>query len=356
LPDEGDGIVAAGPGDTADTVLLDLVRHPVAPGARAGPTYHGEKTLTERKSGREHRPVARQGEPVVHRVRFLELTAEVVAPCRPFGPLLPISLGAYPPALPDAPVDFQVVISPHDRRDRWSLIVGDHLFTGIAGADTAACKAEWCVVTEGLKRLSGFVHVHAAVLATGEQSFMLVGDSGAGKSTMSVALALAGCDLLTDDVGLIDQETLRPATVPRPIKLDQRSTALLEGFGLRLSTEARLGESVARRALPGLRADGSLGPALQTLFFLQPGDRTRTTLTPISEADAVLRLAHHSSTERLAVSDLVGPAFAIVKAVQSFTLAAGELQDTVTTILDAVGAAPPPKRWAPALSDPWSRS
>jgi hypothetical protein len=128
--------------------------------------------------------------------------------------------------------------------------------------------------------------------------------------------------------------------VPRPIKLDQRSRRLLKQMGLSISPRARLRESVARTALPGLPTIHSPGPRLTKVIFLAEGRRPRPALRELTAAEAVLRFSLHSATERF---DLVGPtndALTIINGVDSYELAAGEFDATVGVILGLVDACP----------------
>jgi hypothetical protein len=52
-------------------------------------------------------------------------------------------------------------------------------------------------------RHRGLYHVHAAGLARGERGVLLPGDTGAGKSTLTVSLIRAGWDYLSDDALLL---------------------------------------------------------------------------------------------------------------------------------------------------------
>jgi hypothetical protein len=54
-----------------------------------------------------------------------------------------------------------------------------------------------------LLRHRGLFHVHAAGLARGERGVLLPGDTGAGKSTLTVTLIRAGWDYLSDDALLL---------------------------------------------------------------------------------------------------------------------------------------------------------
>lgn len=85
----------------------------------------------------------------------------------------------------------------------------------------------WCMASRPL----GYLTIHAAVVAKGEDALVLPGFPGAGKSTLCASLVfLDGWRLLSDELTLldIDSGTLHPH--PRPINLKNRSIDIVSGF------------------------------------------------------------------------------------------------------------------------------
>jgi hypothetical protein len=72
------------------------------------------------------------------------------------------------------------------------------------------------------ERLAGLVAVHAAVIVRGSKALVVPGASGAGKSSLCVAAAAAGAQILTDEYALVDPASglvtgwRRPVRVRRP--------------------------------------------------------------------------------------------------------------------------------------------
>ena len=183
-----------------------------------------------------------------------------------------------------------------------------------------------------------FIHVHAALVATPAQSALLIGRSGSGKSTTSVALAQAGLALYTDDVALVDRATLRPFSIPRPIKLDDRARRLLCARGVAIPPGSWIGESVDRTVLPGMPPIGVPGPPLRTAIFFAEGRQRRVNLRTLTQAEAVMRLSLQSVSERF---DTTGPsdgALDLINAVRCYELIAADLDATVGTLLDLLDA------------------
>lgn len=270
------------------------------------------------------------------RVSLHGVTAEVTAPGVPFADLMPLPFAAYATADGADPPDFSIVVEPEEGVDVWSVAAGQFRFRDIEGAEMAARRTEWAFADGALRRLEGFVHVHAAVVGTAARSLLIVGESGRGKSTTSVGLAHRGLLLYTDDVALIEPASRRPVSFPRPIKLDDASRALLLGLGLRIPAAARLRESVARTALPGLPPLDAPGPPLAAAVFFAGNRLARPALRPITAAEGVLRVVQQSSTERVAAGGPTPGVVTLINSVRCYELTAGDFPETVRLLADLV--------------------
>lgn len=272
------------------------------------------------------------GKPVVHRVTLHGVTAEVTAP-RSLNRLMSIVLGGYPVADPDSTPHVQVEVRRSESgRGDWLISDGAHTYPELDKNGMPAVRAEWLVISKAIKHWPEFVHVHAGLIATPLVSALLIGKSGSGKSTTTMALALNGLDVYTDDVALIDRASLRALCVPRPIKLDRRSRAMLRQRGLVVPPHRRLNESIDRTILPGLPAVEEPGPPLGSVLFFASGRADQPSLRPISGAEAVLRLVQQSASERFDLSGPSAGALAIVNAVPCYELVPAGLESTVQLI------------------------
>ncbi|MFT3720049.1 HprK-related kinase A [Pseudorhodoferax sp.] len=92
----------------------------------------------------------------------------------------------------------------------------------------------WCIAAHA----HHYLLLHAAVLERNGQAIVLPGHPGAGKSTLTAALALSGYRLLSDEMALIDRSTGRLVPLARPVSLKNRSIDIVRGF----SAEAVLGD------------------------------------------------------------------------------------------------------------------
>lgn len=268
----------------------------------------------------------------VQRITLHGFTAEVTAP-RSLAPALAIALRLYPIAEPDIEPDIRIEVIRHG--NGWRVMMGEGIFPE-RRAREAARRVEWLIISQAVKRWTAFVHIHAALVATDTRSALLVGRSGSGKSTTSVALALAGLVLYSDDVALIDRVTLQPSCAPRPINLDQRSRHLLAPRGLVVPRGATLGESIDRSAIPGLPPLDAPGPPVTAAIFFADERGPRATLRLLSSAEAVMRLIMESGSERFDERGPSSGALALINAVSSFELVPADLDATVQAVLSVL--------------------
>lgn len=75
------------------------------------------------------------------------------------------------------------------------------------------------LVEHAVRRAEGVVPFHAAALSRGSDGVLFAGRSGAGKTTLSVALAAAGWALAGDDIAPIDLADGRVRPFPKPLSL-----------------------------------------------------------------------------------------------------------------------------------------
>ena len=93
--------------------------------------------------------------------------------------------------------------------------------------DQAAAFLEWGLNWCIANHVHDLMVIHAAVLAKGDRAVILPAPSGGGKSTLAAALAFSGWRLLSDELTLLDLETLDVVALARPINLKNRSIDIM---------------------------------------------------------------------------------------------------------------------------------
>lgn len=81
----------------------------------------------------------------------------------------------------------------------------------------------WCIATHVYQ----YLLLHAAVVEKNNKALILPGQPGAGKSTLCAALVNSGWRLLSDEMAVIDPDTLELIPVVRPVSLKNESIDII---------------------------------------------------------------------------------------------------------------------------------
>jgi hypothetical protein len=146
-------------------------------------------------------------------------------------------------------------------------------------------EADFC--THALRFATDRVGLHAATIRFGERWALISGDSGAGKTTLTLALSARGCRLDGDDVATLDPESGLVQGLPRCFHLDEFSIELLLKEGL----DVRRLERLRGFLTPADIGDAGMVPrAVAAVFFLSAGEGVEPALMPITLAEAVVAM------------------------------------------------------------------
>jgi hypothetical protein len=118
--------------------------------------------------------------------------------------------------------------------DQWDIVVGGHLMATRERASIVA-QLERLLIQTVLAATPHLLTLHAAALQRDGRPLLLTGPSGAGKTTLSLALARAGWSLGSDEIVLLGRDrTMRPLPLPPCVKA--RSFPLVESWFPELRT------------------------------------------------------------------------------------------------------------------------
>jgi hypothetical protein len=123
---------------------------------------------------------------------------------------------------PPAPGADPVEVAERDGRT-WLTLPGDSALPFDDPWVLAEVLRYW-LVEHAVTRARGVVPLHAAALGRRGRGVLLAGPSGAGKTTLAVALAEAGWALASDDVAPIDAATGLVRPFPKPLSVRARAT------------------------------------------------------------------------------------------------------------------------------------
>lgn len=132
------------------------------------------------------------------------------------------------------------------------------------------------------------LNLHAGAVAADGRGLLLPAGSGAGKTTLTAALVMAGCDYLTDEAASVDLDRLLVEPYAKPLSLSSTSQTAL---GCRQSELGPMELIPASWLRPGCWS-GPVPPGAIVFPEHRPGAPAE--LTPISRGEALVDLANNS--------------------------------------------------------------
>jgi hypothetical protein len=153
-------------------------------------------------------------------------------------------------------------------------------------SDSAAplsAHVEYRLINEAIRRAAGRWVLHAGAVATRRGTCLVLGGSGAGKTSLTLWLWASGFRLVTDDLCPLDRGSLAPEVFPRALHMDgEYSPRLLQKIPPRpLSYPADY--------YPFPAASGEELPPVSDLIVLERGPDPDGELLPLGRSEAV----HH---------------------------------------------------------------
>ncbi len=166
-------------------------------------------------------------------------------------------------------------------------------------AETAlrtAIRLEWHMVSAAVAAENDYVHFHGAALTRAGRTVLIPGGSGIGKSTLALALACNGFELLGDDIVFVDPASLRTHPFPRALHVHDNALPLLACAGFEYEPRQHLGHYLEADALGSWRREPA-GP-ISTVLFVEsdPGGAVET--LPMTQAEAAVELGRFSKNLR----------------------------------------------------------
>lgn len=132
------------------------------------------------------------------------------------------------------------------------------------------------------------LNLHAAAVARGDKGLLLPAHSGAGKTTLTAALVIAGCHYLTDEAASVDLDCLLVEPYAKPLSL---SSASQTAVGCGQSEFGPIELLPASWLQPGCWS-GPVAPGSIVFPNYMPDGPAE--LTPITRGEALVELANNS--------------------------------------------------------------
>jgi len=182
-----------------------------------------QKRAASQSSGAAERPASGEDRLTTREYRIFEQLARIAAPhcLQPAIESLLGGLRADSRVLDADGPGFDLKIAPEG--SDWKIMIGDEV---VAHCETEAVvsEIERLLVQAVVPSKPHLLTLHAAAVQSGSGPLLLVGHSGAGKTTLSVALTRGGWRFGSDEIVLLCRDlSLRPLPLPACIKEDNFS-------------------------------------------------------------------------------------------------------------------------------------
>jgi hypothetical protein len=217
-----------------------------------------------------------------------------------------------------------------DQIDGFRWLVGENagIASDLPGAlwslEAALCQA----IIQSQRRCMA---VHASAIYAGDSALLLIGRSGAGKTTLSLALARRGLAVGTDDVALVEPETLNVFPVPRCFHLDGESVALLEADGFQFPPSWKRHSFM----IPSDLGFQAIRPGrAQLLVFMSEPRGEHPQITPISQAEMVARLLSETGQGPIEDLAIVRGLCRLAGGASCYSIIPGPLAETADALID----------------------
>jgi hypothetical protein len=207
----------------------------------------------------------------------------------------------------------------------WLVAVDGASHHGFRSATDLLQYLEWLVVARAALATTQYAIIHAGAMTKEAMTILLVGDSGAGKTTVTMGLLQRGWLPLTDDIALVSPYSLAIAPFPRCFHADDFTAstiahrALFEDVG-----------SLKGYLRPVRWADT---PArVSCLVRLARDAAAPTSAQPISQAEGAGALLQAAISTALPRREVARVAVGVTAGASCWQVNNGPLDDTLDTL------------------------
>lgn len=168
-------------------------------------------------------------------IRIGAYSVRIASPLPGIAPNLHLLYADYPLETEEGFADFHVSVRAPRNLRRWVapqavFRIDSYVPFKPLPADQAYPLLEWglnwCISTQ----FHRYLVIHGAVLERNGRALILPAPPGSGKSTLCAALALRGWRLLSDELTLIDPDTMEIVPMCRPVSLKNESIDIIRRF------------------------------------------------------------------------------------------------------------------------------
>lgn len=188
---------------------------------------------------------------------------------------------------------------------------------------------EWFINGALLKRLDHLYQIHTGMVSKNGTGIILPGPSGSGKTTLVIGLLKKGFRYLSDEISLIDPETLKIYPFPRSILVSKKNAKVLSLSDHEASILIRERKyNIEVRANNGLVGDPVRAKYVVFPTYTRSSSR-KPRLTAISKGTALIKILRSSLNFPSYGQKGIDTLIRFLEKTECFTLRMGDLKETV---------------------------
>jgi hypothetical protein len=223
----------------------------------------------------------------------------------------------------------QINTISQDGNRLWTLAAERDPISSDANLGSVLNRLEYEICRRVIERRRDLIMLHGALVSRDGAALFISGESGAGKTTLSMALSTRGFHVETDDVALFEASSTTFHPIPRCFHLDSRSKRLLRETGVQIP-EASGRHSFVTPA--DLQACGSRGPTPDTLIALSPARSDSPALVPLTQAEMTGLLMRESAWGRQSGGEVLTAVIRLTRRARCYQLTMGSLDASVNLL------------------------
>lgn len=197
---------------------------------------------------------------------------------------------------------------------------------------------EWIIIDTALEKMEGYYQIHGGAVVKNDRGLILPAAPGSGKTTLSVALTMNGFKCLSDDVVLIDADSLKLNPFSRNIFITEEKKAVFDRYGIGLPL--RKSEWMEYGGWDFIFHPEAIQTTVDFIIFPKYNPAQKTELRRISKGKAIFEIIKESFNIHKFRDRGVDIVHRLVKNAECFQLTVNDMNEAVEIISDLF----PPQR------------
>ena len=191
---------------------------------------------------------------------------------------------------------------------------------------------EWAMIDTALEKMEGYYQIHGGAVVKNNIGLILPAAPGSGKTTLTVALAMNSFQCLSDDVVLIDADSLKLNPFSRNIFITEEKKGVFDGYGINLPL--RKSEWMEYGGWDFIFHPEAIQTTVDFIIFPKYNPAQKTELKRISKGKAIFEILKESFNIHKFRDRGVDIVHRLVGNAECFQLTVNDLNEAVKIISD----------------------